>query len=358
MEEEEKIKSFLSANLVVKRKGEKPCYTMITQPVVYVHGAANEQFFEGFYPDNEVIPEIARRHPGRKTRLLFLPGGHEMEGQIQYFRKMQRYLLEKFNLTDVKAGIFACGGQKKLEEVIENEKSSLETNEIFLLPSLEGVSEIKRYPKSLLKKLSSTGLKFNRKEELKKFEESMNTADIIYLGGGDPRVSGTRQKRIILPGGQSFKEALREFVLRGGLLMGVSAGAMVMGIENISYRVKNTLLEGEQKGLELFPANIQVHYEEYGMPEHLIAIRKDYPHIPVTALDTQTAIMGKLNFRLTFSESPFSREGWKNIIKTELLSEDFTVLGSKTVTFIGEIEDILFDGMKCPEELSWKRLMG
>jgi len=103
MEEEEKIKSFLSANLVVKRKGEKPCYTMITQPVVYVHGAANEQFFEGFYPDNEVIPEIARRHPGRKTRLLFLPGGHEMEGQIQYFRKMQRYLLEKFNLTDVKA---------------------------------------------------------------------------------------------------------------------------------------------------------------------------------------------------------------------------------------------------------------
>ena len=357
LDREEKAKNFLASNIIVKKPGKKPVYTMVTNPIVYVHGAANEQFFEGFYPDNEAIPEIAKRNPHRKVSLLFIPGGRETEGQIQYFRKMQRYLLEKFNLTEVKAGIYACGSQKKLEDIMKKEKISLDKNEIFLLPSLEGNMTMKRMSKKTIDKFSSKNLKFDKEKELKKFENYLRRVDIVYLGGGDPRISGLRQHHLKLPGGKSFKRALKDFVLRGGLLMGVSAGAMVMGIENVSYRVKLNLLEGKLKGLELFPANIQVHYEEYGIPEHIMAVREDYPDIPVTAIDTQTAILGSLNFKITFSESPGKKEGWNNIKDIKLLKEDFTVLGSKTVTFEGEVDDLLFDGMKCPEELSWKRLL-
>ncbi|OQA18628.1 MAG: Peptidase family S51 [bacterium ADurb.Bin363] len=355
LEQEERVKTFLSANISVKRIGEEPCYTVITKPFVYVHGAANEAFFEGFYPDNEAIPEITRRHINRKTRVLFLPGSLEMEGQIQYFRKMQRYLLEKFNLQDVKAGIFVCGSRKELSGFLEQENRA----EFFLLPSLEGEEGNNHFSEDSLKSLGSKHLDYEKEEELNKFEEHMNKSDIIYLGGGSSTISGLRYNQLIFNNGKSFRQALREFVLRGGLLMGVSAGAMVMGIQNISYVPRGKTLQGKIEGLKMFPGNIQVHYEEYGIPEHLEAIRKEYPSIPIVAIDTQTAVIGKLNLKLTLSKNPFSSEGWhiEGLENIELLKENYTVLGSKSVTFIGEEnEEVLFDGMKCPD-LSWENLI-
>jgi peptidase E len=357
LEQEERTKGFLSVNMTVKKLGEEPSYTLITYPVVYVHGAANEENFEGFYPDNEAIPAFAMRHINRNTRVIFLPGSVEIEGQLEYFRKMQRYLLEKFSLQNVKAGIFACGSQKEVDTFIEREETG---KEFFLIPSLEGDMSQKYFSQERLKDIGSKHLEFRREEELELFEEYMNKSDIIYLGGGWSVVSGLRYFDLMFNSGKKFRDALREFIFRGGLLMGVSAGAMVMGMENIVCTPKARTLEGKIEGLGLFPANIQVHYEEYGIPEHLDYVRRDCPSIPVVAIDTQTAVLGKLNFKLNLSENPFSSSGWhmEGLNNIELLSEKFTVLGSKSVTVKDDEEIILFDGMECPKEISWKKIIG
>ena len=186
----------------------------------------------------------------------------------------------------------------------------------------------------------------------------MNKSDIVYLGGGSSIISGLRYHHLMMSQEKTFTASLKDFLLKGGLLMGLSAGALVMGIKNVVYQPKTKILEDRLEGLHLFPGNIQVHYEEYGLPEHLNILRAEYPNIPVTALDTQTAIAGKLKFKITMSELP---ENLNNLSRTadkiELLTEDYTVLGSKTVVFKGKEEEMLFDGMKCPKELSWKRLL-
>ena len=356
LEQEEKTKAFLSANMAVKEIGEESSYSLITYPAVYVHGAANEENFEGFYPDNEAIPEFAMRHIQRNTRLLFLPGSVEMEGQLEYFRKMQRYLLEKFSINDVKAGIFACGSQKELDTFIEREETG---KEFFLIPSMEGDMSQKYFTQDRLKDTGSKHLEFDREKELDLFEDYMNKSDIIYLGGGWSTISGLRHHDLLLNSGKKFRDSLKEFILRGGLLMGVSAGAMCMGMENILYTPKAKTFEGKIDGLKLFPAHVQVHYEEYGIPEHLEYIRRDYGNIPVVAIDTLTAVFGKLNFRLHMSENPFSGNEWnmEGLYKVELLSEKFTALGTKSVTVKDDTETLLFDGMTCPGEISWRRLV-
>jgi predicted secreted protein len=59
------------------------------------------------------------------------------------------------------------------------------------------------------------------------------------------------------------------------------------------------------------------------------------------------------------SENPFSGTKWnmEGLTDIELLSEKFTALGAKSVTVKDDTETLLFDGMTCPGEISWNRLV-
>jgi hypothetical protein len=369
LEQEERIKSFISANIEVVDLNDAlnsednsdvdPYATMllklnpsiiITRPIIYVHGAANEESFEGFYPDNEAIPEITKRYPYRRINVLFLPGSIEMSGQIQYFRKIKRYLLEKFNIQDVKAGIFACGNWKEFASFIEDEKDAIEKQDIFLLPSIEGKGSVDGFTREKLITISSKHHDFNREKHLKDFENYMNSCDIIYLGGGSSQISGLRYNHLKFSRDKTFQEALMEFVLRGGLLMGISAGAMAMGVNNITYTPKSMTLQSKIKGLKILPANVQVHFEEYGLMEHIDEIRKEFGDVPVVALDTLTAVLGKGKLKMIFDRSPYnSNYGWdlSALQKLEIIDETYTVMGLKTVTYNSKETEVLFDGMRC-----------
>jgi hypothetical protein len=349
--EEEKITRLIHQSLVLKtnRDGDES-YAMISHPILYFHGAANEANNEAFYPDNEVIPRIAEGHPGQDLKVCFFPGSVAFVDQYSYLKKMRRYLGEKFGISDVHGALFASGEKSEVLKIREKDER------IFTLPSITEDGQLRYFSSDRHSQVSSRHIQIDYEKELKSLEEFMEQCHIVYLGGGHSFLLGLRLTGLRLPVEKeavSFEDALRSFLLRGGLLMTLSAGTMAAGDRIINFKVKRMELNNDSSALGIAQAIFQVHFEEYGLPEHLVEIREKYPHLPVIGIDTQTALMDLATVRITSRDASLMKNPVRlsMIEKSELLKESLVVMGSRTLNLRDDTASIYLDGQELPLSL-------
>jgi peptidase E len=333
----EKLKRLLHQNLTVK-KGDngEACFTVITHPILYFHGAANEANNEPFYPDNEVVPRIAESHPDKGLSMCFFPGSVAFPDQYSYLKKIRRYFLEKFGLRDITGALFATGDRDEIDRTREKDQ------QIIVLPSLESDESLRYFAHERHREISSRHMEYQFEPERLALRNLMDECDIVYLGGGNSFLLNLRLQELTLPpyeGGEgakplSFKDALRFFIYRGGLLMTLSAGTLVSSTRMMNFKVKQMSLSNDFEGLNLIRGVMQVHFEEYGLMEHLHEIRTRYPELPVLGIDTLTALIDGVTLKITTSNGGGSKNGWSpdRIRNVECIDEHLTVMGSKTLT--------------------------
>ncbi len=335
--DQEKLKRLLHQNLILKRSdnGDER-FTVITHPILYFHGAANEANNEPFYPDNEVVPRIAESHPERGLRICFFPGSVAFPDQYSYLKKIRRYFLEKFGLKDITGAMFATGEKDEIDRTREKDPH------ILVLPSLMEETKLRYFAPERHKEISSRHLEYDFTAEKLALRSLLEECDIVYLGGGNSFLLNLRLQELNMPAYEgtedaeplSFKNALRYFIFRGGLLMTLSAGTIVSGTRMMNYKVKQMTLSNDLEGLDLVKGIMQVHFEEYGMMEHLHEIRTRYPNLPVMGIDTLTALIDGVTLKITSGNGGSTKLGWnpEKIKTVECLEEHLTVMGSKTLT--------------------------
>ena len=335
--DQEKLKRLLHQNLILKRSDNgNERLTVITHPILYFHGAANEANNEPFYPDNEVVPRIAESHPERALRMCFFPGSVSFSDQYSYLKKIRRYFLEKFGLKDITGALFATGDRDEIDRIREKDRH------IVVLPSLTEVQTLRCFAAERHRDISSHHMEYDFSEERLALRNLMEECDIVYLGGGNSLLLNLRLRELTMPAYEgtddalplSFKNALRYFIFRGGLLMTLSAGTMVSGARMINYRMKQMALTSDEDGLNFVNGVMQVHFEEYGLMEQLHEIRTMHPDLPVLGIDTLTALIDGVTLKITSDNGGSSKNGWNPCrIKTvECIDEHLTVMGSKTLT--------------------------
>jgi dipeptidase E len=172
-------------------------------------------------------------------------------------------------------------------------------------------SEDKWFVKKDIERLKELGFRITEIDLKQENENSLNKKlqdfDVIYVEGGNTfyllkyvRESG-------------FDKALDKFLKKGGIYVGVSAGAMIAGlnIESAEWKHldRNTVNLKDLTGLKLVPFVISVHIDEknIGIIKNAAA-KTDYP---VVALTDKQAILAENDKRIIVGT------GKKNIFNTE-----------------------------------------
>lgn len=352
--DQEKLKRLLHHNLILKRNDSgNDRFTVITHPVLYLHGAANEANNEPFYPDNEVVPRIAESHPERGLRMCFFPGSAGFSDQYSYLKKIRRYFIEKFGLKDITGALFATGDREEIDRVREKDRH------ILVLPSLMDENTLRCFASERHREISSRHIDYDFSAERAALRRLMEECDIVYLGGGNSLLLNLRLSELTMPSFEgknevlslSFRNALRHFIFRGGLLMTLSAGAMISGARMMNYRPKQMALSNDNEGLSIVNGIIQVHFEEYGLMEQLHEIRTVHPDLPVLGIDTLTALIDRVTLRIIIDNGGSTESGWNpdKMNSVECIDEHITVMGLKTLTLLDHRgASFLVDGQTMP----------
>ncbi|MDQ7823872.1 MAG: Type 1 glutamine amidotransferase-like domain-containing protein [Candidatus Eremiobacteraeota bacterium] len=344
--DEERCRRYLHQNMVLKSSAQgEETFTLITHPIVYLHGAANEANNETYYPDNEVIPRIIESSPSREVSLLFIPGSVAYADQLSYLKKIRRYMGEKFGISDIRGALFATGEKEEIQRIRDREKG------IFTIPSLDDSTILRYFPEERHRQVSSRHLDIDFTRDLDEMAQYLSHCDIIFIGGGNSFILGQRLMSLAMKGGElPFRTALKRFIVRGGLLMTLSAGTMVAGSRIISYKVKKMERSHDIEGLAIVNAALQVHFEEYGLPEHLHEIRAAHPGLPAIGIDTFTALIDFATLKVVTRDPSVVKNSWDldETAKRDLVSERLVVMGSKTLQMRTDRTGLYLDGQPVP----------
>ena len=187
--------------------------------------------------------------------------------------------------TTKKIGIF--GGNEFQETCLDTDRefcnlSSVTKSNVLILPTAatnENPELAARNGINHFKKIgveaSALNLTNKNQSNDRCFLHPINKFSIIYLTGGNPRYLNT-----ILQNSQALSEIKKALTL-GSVLLGSSAGAMVMG--------KYILLDKLVPGLNLIPDTIIVpHFENNNDVNNLVNISRNH-NVDILGLDTQAA---------------------------------------------------------------------
>lgn len=182
------------------------------------------------------------------------------------------------------------GGEISQRETIKIDKEIIKQGggknaSVLFFPTAAGesdgyINDFSEYYSSLdCKKIESIKLSY---ESLKEAEEKISRASIIYLGGGNTEllINVFRRKKII--------PVLKKFLDKGGVLAGMSAGAVVLGKISILSEIGQVLKFG--KGFGFLPDFIFLpHYQEKYKDE-VFLIKKRFSQKTVFLLPEKTAV--------------------------------------------------------------------
>jgi len=182
------------------------------------------------------------------------------------------------------------GGEISRRETIKIDKEIIKASggknaSVLFFPTAAGESD--GYIKGFSKYYSSLGcakiesIKLNQ-ESLKEAREKIFRASIIYLGGGSTELLiDVFKKKKIIP-------ALKEFLEKGGILVGMSAGAVALGEVSILSEIEEDLKFG--KGFGFLPNFIFLPHYEKKYKGKVFLIKKRFPQKTVFLLPEKTAV--------------------------------------------------------------------
>ena len=150
-----------------------------------------------------------------------------------------------------------------------------------LLASINGkTQEFLKYYSSLgCTKIES--IKLNQ-EPLKRAKDKISRASIIYIGGGSTELLiDIFKKKKIIP-------VLKEFLKRGGILVGMSAGTVALGEISILSEIEEDLKFG--KGFGFLPEFIFLPHYEKRYKDKVFLIKKRFPQKTIFLLPEKTAV--------------------------------------------------------------------
>jgi dipeptidase E len=171
------------------------------------------------------------------------------------------------------------------EEFLKLLNKKPEETKICFITTASHPEENKWYVEKDRERLSELGFKITefdlKKENENSLRDKLKNFDVIFVEGGNTfyllkyvRESG-------------FDEALKLFLERGGIYLGVSAGTIVTGLNiesaNWKYADKNIVNLEDLTGLKLVPYVFSVHIDESNLDVvKNIANKVDYPVIALT----------------------------------------------------------------------------
>jgi dipeptidase E len=171
------------------------------------------------------------------------------------------------------------------EEFLKLLNKKPEETKICFITTASHPEENKWYVEKDRERLSELGFKITeldlKKENENSLRDKLKNFDVIFVEGGNTfyllkyvRESG-------------FDEALKLFLERGGIYLGVSAGTIVTGLNiesaNWKYADKNIVNLEDLTGLKLVPYVFSVHIDESNLDVVKdIANKVDYPVIALT----------------------------------------------------------------------------
>lgn len=122
-------------------------------------------------------------------------------------------------------------------------------------------------------------------ESLKEVKEKISGASIIYLGGGNAKllIDVFKRKKIV--------PVLKKFLDRGGVLIGMSAGAIAFGKVSILSEIDESLKFGS--GFNFLPNYIFLPHYQKKYKNKVFLIKKRFPKKTVFLLPEKTAMYVK-----------------------------------------------------------------
>ena len=206
-------------------------------------------------------------------------------------------------------GIF--GGNEFQENCLETDRefcnlSSVTKSNVLILPTAATNENPELAARNGINHFNKIGIEASALNLINKnqsndscFLNPINKFSIIYLTGGNPLYLNT-----ILQNSQALSEIKKALTL-GSILLGSSAGAMVMG--------KYILLDKLVPGLNLIPDTIIVpHFENNNDMNNLVNISRNH-NVDILGLDTQAACITANNNWVTLGNKKITLIGKNNI---------------------------------------------
>lgn len=182
------------------------------------------------------------------------------------------------------------GGEISRRETIKIDREIIKAGggknaSVLFFPTAAGESN--GYIENFSKYYSSLGcakiesIKLSQKP-LKEAKEKIFRASIIYLGGGNTELLlDVFKKKKIIP-------VLKEFLKRGGILVGMSAGTVALGEISILSEIEEDLKFG--KGFGFLPEFIFLPHYEKKYKGKVFLIKKRFPQKTIFLLPEKTAV--------------------------------------------------------------------
>jgi len=199
------------------------------------------------------------------------------------------YFITKWKQFIMKKIFLIGGGEINKKETIKIDKDIIKksggnTSRILFFPTAAKDSD--EYIKNFIKYFSFLGCNniqwAKMGESLREIKEKIKEADLIYLGGGKTNflIKAFKQK--------GLTRYLQNFLNRGGVLAGVSAGAMVLGEISIISEIENDLKFAS--GFGILPQIICFPHYQKKYKNKLHQLKMQFPNKLIIGIPEKSAV--------------------------------------------------------------------